>query len=315
MARGNARQRVFREDRDYERFLDGIEATVDKFGFEVFGFVCMPNHVHLFFRTPRPNLSRGMQYLLSGYANWFNTRHRRSGHLFQGRFKGELIEDESYFWSVSRYIHLNPLRTKRPLVQRLEQWRWSSYPGYRRKHNRVDWIAYSAVYRAWQGGRGAADAAKAADAYRRFVQSGIRQPPTSPFADAVDGWLLGSQAFVDRIKQLVNEPKHEDEVPQARRLRNLPLETVLEAVAHHFEVESTAFAEQRNALLARDIAAWLARRLTTQTLRQLTVPFGLTHPDSVSNLTRRAERAMTKNPKLRDEVDALRKRILRDLPT
>ena len=65
----------------------------------------MPNHVHLFFRTAEPNLSRGMQYLLSGYANWFNTRHQRPGHLFQGRFKGELIEDERYFWNVSRYLH------------------------------------------------------------------------------------------------------------------------------------------------------------------------------------------------------------------
>ena len=95
MARGNARQKIFRDASDYGRFLEGLEATVDRFRFEVFSFVCMPNHEHLFFRTPEPNLSRGMQYLLSGYANWFNTRHHRSGHVFQGRFKGELIEDES----------------------------------------------------------------------------------------------------------------------------------------------------------------------------------------------------------------------------
>ncbi len=77
MARGNARQAIFRDERDYGRFLDGLEATVDKCGFEVFSFVLMPNHIHLLFRTPQPNLSRGMQYLLSGYANWFNTRQRR----------------------------------------------------------------------------------------------------------------------------------------------------------------------------------------------------------------------------------------------
>ena len=97
--------------------LDGLEKTVGRTGWEVFSFVWMPNHIHLFFRTPRPNLSRGVQYLLSGYANWYAKRHRRTGHLFQGRFKGELIEDESYFWNVSRYIHLNPVRGKRPLVE------------------------------------------------------------------------------------------------------------------------------------------------------------------------------------------------------
>ena len=61
MSPGNARQKIFRDERDYGRFLEGLEATIDKFRFELFGFVCMPNHVHLFFRTPEPNLSRGMQ--------------------------------------------------------------------------------------------------------------------------------------------------------------------------------------------------------------------------------------------------------------
>jgi REP element-mobilizing transposase RayT len=61
MTRGNARQKIFRDERDYQRMLEGLETTVVKFGFELFSFVCMPNHLHLFFRTPRPNLSRGMQ--------------------------------------------------------------------------------------------------------------------------------------------------------------------------------------------------------------------------------------------------------------
>jgi hypothetical protein len=90
--------------------------------------------------------------------------------LFQGRFKGELIEDDAYFWTVSRYLHLNPVRGKRPLVQRPEQWRWSSYPGYRDQRKRVVWVAYDAVYSAWQGEMGGQHAKSA---YRRFVEAGI----------------------------------------------------------------------------------------------------------------------------------------------
>ena len=82
MSRGNARQRIFRDAGDYERLCEGLEQTVDRYGFEIFSFVCMPNHLHLLFRTPEPNLSQGMQYLLSGYANWFSSRHQRPGHLF-----------------------------------------------------------------------------------------------------------------------------------------------------------------------------------------------------------------------------------------
>jgi putative transposase len=85
----------------------------------------MDNHFHLFLQTPEANLSPGMQDLNSGYATWFNRRHRRSGALFQGRFKGILVEDESYCSALSRYIHLNPVRAK--MVKRPEDHPWSSY--------------------------------------------------------------------------------------------------------------------------------------------------------------------------------------------
>jgi chromosomal replication initiation ATPase DnaA len=140
--------------------------------------------------------------------------------------------------------------------------------------------------------------------------AGVANPPANPLAAAVDGWLLGGRAFVERIKRLAKEPVHRDEVPLARRLNSLPLADVLEAAASHFEVEPAAFAQKRSALLARDLAAWLARRLTTSTLRELAGPFGLNHPDSVANLTRRAERALKKSPRLRKEVEAIRNGLL-----
>ena len=86
MSRGNARQTVFREEGDYQRPSDGLARVVHRMGWEVLSFVLMPNHFHLLVRTPQPNLSRGMQYLTSGYANWFARRHQRPGHTFQGRF-------------------------------------------------------------------------------------------------------------------------------------------------------------------------------------------------------------------------------------
>ncbi len=97
MSRGNARQTVFRDDSDYQRLIKGLETVVGRLGWDLLCFVLMPNHFHLLVRTPRPNLSRGMQHLTSGYANWCSRRHRRPGHTFQGRFKSELIEDESYY--------------------------------------------------------------------------------------------------------------------------------------------------------------------------------------------------------------------------
>jgi REP element-mobilizing transposase RayT len=76
-----------------------------------------------------------MQYWLSGYANWWCRRHGHDGYLFQGRFKRELVEDDTYFWSVSRCIHLNPVRAG--LVDHPAEWPWSSYAGYAHRRRRV----------------------------------------------------------------------------------------------------------------------------------------------------------------------------------
>lgn len=302
MARGNGRQLLFHEEDDYQRLTDGLEKTVGRTGWEVFAFVWMPNHIHLFFRTPQPNLSKGMQYLLSGYANWYAKRHQRSGHLFQGRFKGELIEDETYFWTVSRYLHLNPLRTKRPLVTHPAEWHWSSYRGYARRRDRLDFIAYDGTLEAIQAEYGGQDPARA---YRRFVEAGIKDKPDNPFAVALEGWLLGSQEFLARIKAKLVDPSQPDQVRQARRLRSPSPTGVIDAVADYFDVSVEQYQERRSAAAGRDLAAYLAHRQTTATLRELAPHFGLSHPDSVSNLTRRAAKRLAESAKQRKLAESV----------
>ncbi len=124
----------------------------------------MPNHIHALIKTPHPNLCRGMQRWLSGYANGYAKRNRRTGHLFQGRYKAFPVEDEGYYWSLSRYIHLNPTIGIRPLVTSPEEYAFSSYAGYARKSRRVDWIAYEDHHRYWRGRHGGKDPVTA---YRR----------------------------------------------------------------------------------------------------------------------------------------------------
>ncbi len=307
MSRGNARQAIFRDDADRQKLRDDLEDTVVRCGWELFAFVFMPNHFHLFFRTPRPNLSRGMQRLLSTYGNQYAKRHRRPGHLFQGRFKGELIEDESYFWTVSRYIHLNPVRGKRPLVSHPRDWPWSSYLGYADKRKRLSFVAYDILLEAWQGGSGGSNPAAA---YRRYVEQGLKTPPENPFKKGAHGWLLGGHGFVDRIRTEMKSPRFADEVPRARPLGSVDVESVFAAVTRHDEVDPKILSIRGDGHLARAAAAWLARRLTTATLRELSVPLGLGRPESVSNLTRRIDRDLAKNPKLQKELRLIESRIL-----
>jgi REP element-mobilizing transposase RayT len=306
MSRGNARQTIFRDEYDYQRLLDGLSVVVSRLGWDLICFVLMPNHFHMLVRTPQPNLSRGMQYLTSGFANWCGRRHRRPGHTFRGRFKSTLIEDESYFWTVSRYIHLNPVRGKRPLAAHPRDWAWSSYPGYHLRRHRVEWVAYDALYSAWSGEVGGNDPATA---YRRFVEQGLMTAPANPFQSAAHGWLLGSVGFVERMRSSASEPRNRDEVPASRRLASLEPATVLAAVARYYGVDQDRFQERRSANMARDVAAWLARRRSSATLRELAPAFGLSHPDSVSNLVRRVDRALADSSKITHDIEMI-ERIL-----
>src|ERR1700730_3741621 len=108
--RGNCRQDIFLDDHDRNRFLEMLGACVDRYDWILYAYVLMSNHFHLVLQLTCETLSRGMQWLDSKYAQAFNRRHKRVGHLYQGRFDGRLVEKETYFLEVLRYDALNPVR-------------------------------------------------------------------------------------------------------------------------------------------------------------------------------------------------------------
>jgi len=244
----------------------------------------MNNHDHLFMETPQPNLSAGMQYLNGSYTGYFNRRYGRVGHLFQGRFGAQLVEEEGYFQEVSRYIHLNPVRAK--MVDDPARYQWSSFPGYCRSTRALDWMTYGRVL-----GEFGADAGRARRAYRRFVQSGVGRPPKSPFARAVGGLLLGSEAFVDRMRRLLDPQPVDASVPQRERLRTRPaLERILDEVAQHFGCDDSAWsAGTRSVNASRAVAAYLARRRFGYPAKAIANALGYRDPSSVSHAVKRTE--------------------------
>jgi putative transposase len=124
-ARGNERKMMFLDDHDREAFLVLMRQVKERFNWLIHSYVLMGNHYHLLVETVEANLSRGMRQLNGVYTQVFNRRHKRVGHLFQGRFKAILIEKDSYLLEISRYLALNPVRTG--MVSRAEEWPWSSY--------------------------------------------------------------------------------------------------------------------------------------------------------------------------------------------
>lgn len=128
ICRGIERKTIFRSDADYEDLLSRILKLAGAEDLKVYAFALMPNHIHLLVRPLKTPLSTFMRRLLTGYAIYFNRKHRRAGHLFQNRYKSYVVEEDSYFFELIRYIHLNPVRAG--IISELERLAVYPYTGY-----------------------------------------------------------------------------------------------------------------------------------------------------------------------------------------
>lgn len=126
--RGNARQEIFSDDRDQFRFYDILHKSYERFRYRIVSFCLMSNHIHLAVQVGEVPLSRIIQNVAQRYTQWFNWRHQKCGHLFQGRYKAIMVDADSYLSELAAYLHLNPVRAR--IVQRPEQYLWSSQRVY-----------------------------------------------------------------------------------------------------------------------------------------------------------------------------------------
>jgi REP element-mobilizing transposase RayT len=124
-SRGNERRTVFQSNRDREKYLSYLESAHERYGAVIHVYCLMGNHYHLLLETPRANLSKILHYINGAYTTYFNIKRSRSGHLFQGRFKGILVDKDEYCKELSRYVHLNPVRAG--MVKAPLEYPWSSY--------------------------------------------------------------------------------------------------------------------------------------------------------------------------------------------
>ncbi|MBC2717297.1 MAG: hypothetical protein HF978_18475 [Desulfobacteraceae bacterium] len=209
LSRGNNRCEIFRSDEDYHDFLDLLAELSERFEIDIHAYVLMTNHYHLLLRTRKPNLSKAMQWLGTSYTRRFNLRNSQSGHLFQGRFKSIIVENDSYLMRLSCYIHRNPLRAG--VVKRLTDYQWSSYPYCAYKKKQPAWLKVDSIL---------SQASAAKDrrlAYRGKVQR-FSDEKGCVWEDVKFGFIYGSQAFIDRIKDKYRSGTPDGELPQLNRL-------------------------------------------------------------------------------------------------
>ena len=200
MCRGDRRESIFEDDFDRVRFLETLAQACQRTGWRIHAYVLMSNHYHWLLETPQANLVAGMRWFQSTFTVRYNLRHRKAGHLFQGRYKAVLVDPErdGYFATVADYIHLNPARAR--LVGKkdaLLDFRWSSLPAYvGRTSQRPAWLEVSRVL----GELGFDGRARDRRAYGQRMEERAREGlEEETLRQLRRGWMLGGDAFRDRV--------------------------------------------------------------------------------------------------------------------
>ena len=309
-ARGWERRDVVRDDQDRAAWVRLLDRVALRCGWRVFAWALMRNHWHIFLSTPEANLSQGMHDLNSGYATLFNRRHRRSGALLQGRFKAILVQEEGYAWTLSRYVHLNPLRAG--AVERPAQYQWSSYQYYVRPKGAPGWLDWQTVL-----GEIGTNMTKCRREYIHFVESALGgHRIESPLATAIGGVLLGTASWVDRMKQRLESRPPQSDVPGRRLLALRPsLTAVVKAVCAACEAEPAELsAVRRRGNDARMEAVYLARECSAQPVTHLACHFGGVSASAISKLVRQATLRRREDGQWNRPLDSLERKLRSTVP-
>ena len=325
-ARGTERRVIFADDQDRRRWMELIAEAVAVFKLVVHGYVLMDNHYHLMVQTREANLSRAMQWLQSSYSMGFNRRHRRVGPLFQGRFKAIVVERAGWGLELSRYVHLNPVRTARmgldkrarqadrlgargrpdrrqaqERVERLRNYRWSSSRFYAGFDKAPEWMNCTAVLELGGGGGTVREQQRR---YQQYVEEAIREGmQTSPWEHVQAQLVLGGCEFLEKIRRKVGGCHREQ--PQRRALkRRRSWKEVLTAVEGLCGEKWEALRD-RHGHWARELALYLGRRTCGLRLAELGSALGGTDYAAVSVAIKRFERRLIRDHSLRKTVESI----------
>ena len=301
--------------------MELLPELVERFGVQLHAYVLMPNHYHLLLETPRPNLSLAMQWLNLSYSVWFNRRHRRCGPLFQGRFKAVIFDPQTSALTLSRYLHLNPVRIRslgldkaaqqtlraglsdKPepeLIARrlalLRAYSWSSYHAYIGRKAAPPWLHTATILGYMGKGRGPVQ-----QAYRHYVETAVREGlPPSPWQDTIEQVALGSAQFLKRLRK--GWRGDERECAGLKRLRGLPTWGEVLSAVEALRGERWEQFRDRYGDWGRDLALYLGRTRCGLKLKELGALAGGIDYVSVSSAVRRFRARLKRDQRCRKLV-------------
>jgi hypothetical protein len=272
----------------------------------------MSNHFHLFVKTPLANLQDFMRHFNISYTSYYNWKHNRRGHLYQGRYKSFLVDADNYLQEVSRYIHLNPLRVKLKFEMTsdekkryLRNYVWSSYAGYVLQSRRRGFLQVEEVL-AYFGG----DTAKGRRSYEEFVLEGVSGKIPNPLEKGTGHGIIGGSDFIERIrKQYIESATESREVPAVKKiLAQVEPERIIGVICEGFKVEREELFRKGYKGLGRGVLMEMLYRYGGMNQREIGEWMGVDY-SAVSVMRKRLSLQAEKDRKLSALVERLKKRL------
>jgi REP element-mobilizing transposase RayT len=314
--RANGRKDLFADDTDRRYLLDRIAQATETYQVRIYLFCLMSNHFHLVAETPRGNIGRFMQSVMTGYGVYYNRRHRLHGHVTQGRYGAKLVEGNEYLLKLSRYVHLNPVKIARmkakSLQDRLEilrKYSWSSFQAYAGLAPRNDFVHYEAVLALMEGRKD-----KRQDQYRQFVEAGVATNDQE-FAAAMwqSALCIGSLDFLEEVEDhyrtLVEAAQVREDVLFRRVTPVLSADRILDAVTSVAGVERKDLMVQQRDCRWRALAARMLCRYGGLTQRSTASILGLRTGVAVSCQLRRLAGLLESDQVLQKELHRIEVRL------
>ena len=292
-SRGNERKSVFMNDRDREKYLSYLESAHERYGAKIHVYCLMGNHYHLLLETPRGNLSQILHHINGAYTTYFNVKRERSGHLFQGRYKGILVDKDEYCKELSRYIHLNPVRAG--IVKAPLEYRWSSYRFYVGKDKKPKWLTTELILDS-SGGEGK----RGFDRYKEYVEKGVTHEIENPLKGVVASAFLGSKEFIERIREEYLEKKEIDprNISDIKRIQRWPsFEDIERAVAKRINREERLY---------RKTCIYMSHQYSGLGLDEVGRYFGM-KAGTISQLSRRFKESVRKDKTIGQMIADIKK--------
>ncbi|MDA3895087.1 MAG: transposase [Desulfobacteraceae bacterium] len=299
MSRGNDGQDIYLSDEDRRLFLETLAEMASRFEVDIFAYVLMSNHYHLLVQTRLANLKKAMQWMGSTYTRRFNNCHGKTGHLFQGRYKSILVQNDAYVMQLSCYIHRNPLRAG--IVNRLIDYPWSSYGVYAYDQKRPEWLSTELILSYFKN-------PIPQKQYREKVQRYAAEEKRL-LEDLRHSLILGAQNFVEEIRRRFLPDTPHKEFPQQRQLAgDFHPEAFLVGISKALQVDLDRYISSKRLRGAdkqnRDLMVyllWNTGRLTNEEIGKL---FGKSF-SAVSHSVKSFKQKLDEDKKLKRQFEQL----------